>query len=203
MPTHGGKEWDSPLLMTICHDGVMCILGSGCGRRSIWALSFAVSGRPLLADSSYNASLSTTWSLSLFSFNFSFFSNIIHSMPIHYPLAIMCTFSSCGLFNSHVVSCIKIRMYSCLCTTTSICYTALMKESKILSKYSKYKIRKYIYRSVSNTICYQSFNDLQPGRDMFSPPRSKGGNTRPCIIVFTTIDSTSWVDTRPYHTLEP
>jgi len=52
-------------------------------------------------------------------------------------------------------------------------------------------------------IYHQSFKLAQPGLDKFTPPRSKGARTSPPIIVFCTIDSTSCVVTRPYHTPDP
>ena len=50
---------------------------------------------------------------------------------------------------------------------------------------------------------YQSLRRLQSGLARLTPPRSKGGNIRPPRIVVCTMDETSCVDTRPYHTPAP
>jgi len=76
------------------------------------------------------------------------------------------------------------------------------KEGKI-NKERISDIEKHGGRKTKKGDFYQSLRVVQFGRERLTPPRNRGGKTRPSMIVFSTIELTSWGVTRPYQIPDP
>jgi hypothetical protein len=109
------------------------------------------------------------------------------------------------------MQCILVRVCMCVCVWANYECGSLMERciakihnTSTKKRREKLKLRKWKKNAFWGVgRYYQSFRFWQFGRERLSPPRRRGGRTRPLMMVLVTIESTSCGVTRPYQIPDP